>query len=211
MFQARCPHQSGVLAGQPDGAPAGCADGRRQCLVDAAGQHHFDDLDRIGARHAKAVNEIAADAEPLQHPADLRAAAMHHDRMDADLLHQHHVAREGDERIGVAHRMAAIFHHDRRAGIAGDMGHGFGQHGRFRDALGELAGGRVGSGLGHGLGSSARAASSARSLGMPSPVRALVAMTAGWAAARRAMPAAASATIRSRAGGASLSVLVSTT
>ena len=175
VLQALRGHQPGILAREADGAPAGRADGGGHGLVDTARQHHLDDLDRIGARDPKAVHEIAADAEPLQHPADLRAAAMHHDRMDADLFHQHHVAREYSERIGVAHCVPAVFHHDGRAGIAGDMRRRLGEHGRFPDALGELVGG----GLGHGLGSSARAASSARSRGMPLPSRALVAITAG--------------------------------
>jgi hypothetical protein len=59
--------------------------------------------------------------EPLQHRADLRAAAMHHDGIDARLLHQHDVLREmlGDAAF---HGVAAIFHDDGLAVIAQDEG-----------------------------------------------------------------------------------------
>ena len=43
---------------------------------------------------------------------DLRPAAVHHDRIDRGLLHQHDVAREALRRRLVAHRVAAVFHHD---------------------------------------------------------------------------------------------------
>ena len=49
-------------------------------LVDRAGEHHLDHLDGRRVGDAQAVDEGARDVEPLQHVADLRPAAVHHDR-----------------------------------------------------------------------------------------------------------------------------------
>ena len=43
--------------------------------------------------------------------ADLRAAAMHDDRIHAGLLDEHDVLGEVGGKLGVAHGVAAIFHH----------------------------------------------------------------------------------------------------
>ena len=87
-------HHVAVLAGEPDGAAAGLVDEADELLVDRAGQHHLDDLDGLLVGDAQAAGELRLDAEPLEHVADLRAAAMHHHRIDGGLLHQHDVARE---------------------------------------------------------------------------------------------------------------------
>jgi hypothetical protein len=55
-------------------------------LVDRAGQHHLDDLDRLLVGDAQAALELRFDAHLGQHGADLRAAAMDDDRIDAGLL-----------------------------------------------------------------------------------------------------------------------------
>ena len=52
------------------------------------------------------------DAEPLEHRADLRPAAMHHHRIDRGLLQQHDVAREAARQLLVAHGVAAVLHDD---------------------------------------------------------------------------------------------------
>ena len=52
------------------------------------------------------------DAEPLEHVADLRPAAMHDHRIDRGLLQQHDVAREALRGRFVAHGVAAVLHHD---------------------------------------------------------------------------------------------------
>src|SRR3546814_6942010 len=54
----------------------------------------------------------------LQHRADLRAAAMNDDGVDADRLQQHHILGEIAGKFGIAHGMAAIFHHERPPRIA---------------------------------------------------------------------------------------------
>ena len=60
---------------------------------------------------AQAVDELRFDAQRLQHLADLRAAAMHHHRIDADSLQQHDILCEIMLQFGVAHGVAAVFHH----------------------------------------------------------------------------------------------------
>ena len=61
------------------------------------------------------------DAELLQHRADLRPAAVHDHRIDTGLLQKHHVLGEVARLPLVAHRMAAIFHHDDRVVVAQHM------------------------------------------------------------------------------------------
>ena len=63
-------------------------------LVDLADQHHLDDLDRrlVGDPHA--AHELRLLAQPLHEGADLRTAAVHDDRVDADQVQQDHVQRE---------------------------------------------------------------------------------------------------------------------
>ena len=53
---------------------------------------------------------------------DLRPAAVHDDRVDADLLQQHDVARERILGHAVGHGMAAIFDDQGLAGIAAHIG-----------------------------------------------------------------------------------------
>ena len=105
-------HHVAVLAGQPDRLAAGLVDVADKLLVDRAGEHHFDDLDGLLVGDAQAVGELGFDAEPVEHVADLRPAAVHDDRIDRGLLHQHDVAREAARRRLVAHGVAAVFHHD---------------------------------------------------------------------------------------------------
>ena len=61
------------------------------------------------------------DAELFQHGADLRAAAMHDDGIDAGLLKQNHVAGEAARDGFVAHGVAAVFHDDDRIVIVQHM------------------------------------------------------------------------------------------
>ena len=59
---------------------------------------------------AEAIDESALEADAVQHLVDLRAAAMDHDRVHADLLHQHDVAGDQVAQLGVGHGMAAVLH-----------------------------------------------------------------------------------------------------
>ena len=57
-------------------------------------------------------DEGGFDVQPLEHGVDLRPAAMHHDRIDAHLLQQRDVAAEAQRGLLLAHRVAAVLHHD---------------------------------------------------------------------------------------------------
>jgi hypothetical protein len=72
-------------------------------------------------------DELALDAELLEHRADLRSAAMDDNDIDADHLHQDDVLGEVARSLGIAHGMAAIFHHERLAGITLHIRQRFGQ------------------------------------------------------------------------------------
>ena len=87
-------HHVAVLAAQPDGLAAGLVDVADHLLVDGAGQHHLDDFERLGVGDAQARRVLRLHADLLEHGLDLRAAAMHHDRIDRGLLEQHDVAGE---------------------------------------------------------------------------------------------------------------------
>ena len=53
---------------------------------------------------------------------------MHDDRVHPGLLQQHDVAREILGKLGIAHGMAAIFHHHGLPVVALHVGQRFGQH-----------------------------------------------------------------------------------
>ncbi len=106
-------HHVAVLAAQPDGLAALRRDPADDLLVDGAGQHHLDDLDRGLVGDAQARLELALDPEPLQHRPDLRSAAVHHDGFEARLLEQNDVLGEILRRRLVAHGVPAVLddHH----------------------------------------------------------------------------------------------------
>ena len=52
-------HHVAVLAGQADRLAAGLVDVADDLLVDRAGEHHLDDLDRRRVGDAQAVGELA--------------------------------------------------------------------------------------------------------------------------------------------------------
>ena len=111
-------HHVAVLAAQADRAAALRVDRADDLLVDRARQHHFDDLHRRLVGDAQAGGELRLDAELGEHRADLRPAAVDDHRIDAGLLEQDHVAGEIAPGRVVAHRVAAVFHHDRRVVVA---------------------------------------------------------------------------------------------
>ena len=83
-----------VLAGDAHCVAAVPVDEGDDVLVDFPSQYHFDDVDHLLAGHPLPVDEFRLDAEQLQRPSDLRSAAVHDHRIDADVLHHHHVESE---------------------------------------------------------------------------------------------------------------------
>ena len=84
-------------------------------------QHHLDDVHRLLVGDAHAADELRLDAELLQQAADLRAAAVDDDRVDADELQQHDVLGEALLELLVGHRVAAVLDDHRLAGEAADV------------------------------------------------------------------------------------------
>ena len=124
-------HHVAVLAAQADRPLALGVDQRHDLLVDRAGQHHLDDLDCLLVGNPEPALEARLDAHLGEHGADLRPAAMHDDRVDAGLLEQRDVAREGLAERGVAHGMAAIFHDHCLVLVALHIGQRFGKQARL--------------------------------------------------------------------------------
>ena len=111
-----------VLAGEADRLAALGVDRHHDLFVDRSGEHHLDHFDGALVGDAQAAAELRLDAELLEHLADLRAAAMHHHRPHARGLEERDVAGEGLGELGVAHRVAAILHHDDLAVVAQHVG-----------------------------------------------------------------------------------------
>ena len=105
-------NERAVLSAQADGLATLGRDPAHDLLVDRAGEHHFDDLDGLLVGDAQPVAKFRLDPELVEHTADLRAAAMADDRLDACLLEQHHILGEVLRRGRGAERMAAILDHD---------------------------------------------------------------------------------------------------
>src|SRR5579871_1192028 len=71
---------------------------------------------------------MRGDLELREHGADLRAAAMNDDRIDAGLLHQHDVLRKIVGGIAAGHGVAAILHDDGFLIVLEDVGQCFHEH-----------------------------------------------------------------------------------
>ena len=125
--------QVAVLAADADGDAAAFVDVGHDRLVDRAGQDHLDDLHGRRIGHAQAVHEGAFQPDALQHLADLRAAAMDHDGVHADLLHQHDVARHEVAQLRIGHGVAAILHDEGGVVVPAHVGQRLGDGLRHAD------------------------------------------------------------------------------
>src|SRR3954451_6114232 len=76
----------------------------------------------FGVADAQAADELHRHAEALHERGDLRAAAVHDDRVDPDVLEQDDVARELLAQRRILHRRPAVFDHDRLAVELADVG-----------------------------------------------------------------------------------------
>ena len=108
-------NRQAVVAAQPDRRLAVAVDAQHDVLVLLADQDHLGHLDGGLVRHAQAVDELDLHPEPLHVAGDVRPAAVHHDRVDPDVLEQHHVAGELLLELRVGHRRAAVLDHHRLA------------------------------------------------------------------------------------------------
>jgi hypothetical protein len=133
--------QAAVLAGQTDRVGAVRVEQADQLAGHLPGQHHPDDVHRLGGGDAQSAAELAGDAEPVEHGVDLRTAAVHHHRAQADLPQEDHVLGEGALEVLVDHGVAAVLDHDDRAREPLQPGQRLDQH------LGLLVGAQVGAGV----------------------------------------------------------------
>jgi hypothetical protein len=97
-------------------------------LVHLAAEHHLDHLHGLGIGDTHALDEFALLADPRQQVLDLRPATMHHHRVHADQLEQHHVARKALLQMLVGHGVAAVLDDNGLAVEALDVGQGLGQN-----------------------------------------------------------------------------------
>ena len=113
------------LPDKPDGGAAGPVNAVDDLFVDRPGQHHFDNIDGLAIGDPQPVHEFALDLQALEHRADLRATAVHDNRVHADLLEQHDVLRKRERQIVVAHGVPAELDHERLVVEFGHVGQRF--------------------------------------------------------------------------------------
>src|SRR3954463_5947000 len=101
-----------VVAAEPDARLPVPVDPLHDVLVDLADEHHLGDLDRRLVAHAQATDELPGQVEPLHVAGALRAPAVDDDRVHADVLEEHDVAREVLAQLRVVHRRAAVLDDD---------------------------------------------------------------------------------------------------
>ena len=107
----RDPEQRAVVAGEPHSGLAVAREAQHDLLVDLADEHHFGDLHGVLVGDTQAAHELHRQAEALHVLRYLGPAPVHDDRVQADVLEQHHVAREVLAQRRVLHRRAAVLDH----------------------------------------------------------------------------------------------------
>ena len=120
-----------VFAGDADRVWAVHVDQVDQLTADLTEQHHPRDVEHFGCGDPESALEVAGNAEPREHGADLRAPAVHHDRVNAAVAQEGHVGGELAPQRVVGHGVAAVFHHHDLAVQLGQPGQRLGQHLRF--------------------------------------------------------------------------------
>src|SRR5699024_1008827 len=100
--------QAAVLAGQAYRASAVAVDEVDDLLVDQATEHHFHHVHGFVVGDAHAAHEPCFLAQPREQLANLRAAAVHHHRIEADQFHERDVACKTGLERRVGHRIAAV-------------------------------------------------------------------------------------------------------
>ena len=105
--------QTGVLTRQADAAHvrllAGHGDPVGDLFIHRARKHHLGDLHRRRIGNPQPIDEAGLHPRLVQHGADLRPAAMHHHRVHAHQLQQHHIGRKLTRHRALAHGVTAVF------------------------------------------------------------------------------------------------------
>ena len=126
---ARGPKQRAVVTAQADRRLAVAVQAQHDVLVDLADEHHLGDLDGRRVGDPQPLDELDRQIEAAHVAGDLRAAAVDHDRVHADVLEQHDVTRELLLERGIGHRRAAVLDDHRLAVELTDVGQRLQQRG----------------------------------------------------------------------------------
>jgi hypothetical protein len=121
------PDQAAVTPGQAHSLAARLVDQADDVLLHLAGQHPLDHFHRFLVSDAHALNEMPFFAQAVERRFNLRAAAVHHDRVHAHQLEQHDVFGKVGLQGRVRHGIAAVFDDHRLAVELADVGQRLGQ------------------------------------------------------------------------------------
>lgn len=121
-------NQIAVHAAQPDGLAALALQKAHKALAELARQHHLHDVGGFLVGHPQTIHKLALLADPLEHLADFRPAAMYQHHLHADQAQQHQVAHDGLFQFFVHHGVAAVFHHQNFTGVFLNVGQGVNQY-----------------------------------------------------------------------------------
>ncbi len=133
------PHRGekvGVLAGDAHRVRAVDVDQVHQFAAHLTEQHHPHHIEHFGCGDPESAFEVAGDPQAFEHGTDLRATAVHHDRVDTAVAQKGHVCGELSTQSVTGHRVTAVFdHHDfavqlgqPRQGLSQDLRFDFGGH-----------------------------------------------------------------------------------
>jgi hypothetical protein len=86
----------------------------RDVLSDLA-HHHFRDAHGFRVGDAHALHELRLNTKLTAHVRNFASAAVHHNRMNAHIMQQRHIAHHGGFEVFFGHGRAAVFDDDRLA------------------------------------------------------------------------------------------------
>ena len=132
-----------VQTAQADGLAAEVVDDGDQVLVDLAAEDLLHHVHRLLIGVTQAVHEAGLLADLLQHPADLRPAAVDHHDLHPHEMEQDDVADDGAAEFLGDHGVAAVFDDDSLAVVFLNVGEGFHQDGGALHIIVHIHGGRL--------------------------------------------------------------------
>ena len=107
-------------------------------LVDLSPQHHFHHVHGLAVGDAHPLDEFAFLSDSFQEFVDVRPSSVHHHRVHADELQQHHVASKAMLEGFLDHGVAAILDDDGLAVKALNVRQCFGEVASFLPCVGRI-------------------------------------------------------------------------